>query len=120
MLLLKFSNKIVQLTFKDDTKIIIDNDITQKVFFFDKNDKNFADFIKNYGDIELINLACPSQEKNIFEGIFGFLKIFTPFLTGFIIAVPLLKPSTPFAFGTAGLNNKETLPERIKNTIENF
>ena len=41
-IMLKFSNKSIQLTFKDDTKLIIDNDKTQQVYFFDKNNKKMC------------------------------------------------------------------------------
>ena len=47
--MMKFSNKIIQLTFKDDTKLIIDNEKTQQVYFFDKNNK------KHHYSIHLVN-----------------------------------------------------------------
>ena len=45
---MKFSNKMIQLTFKDDSKLIIDNEKTQQVYFLDKNeDTGFFSSAKN-------------------------------------------------------------------------
>ncbi|MCQ2819403.1 MAG: protein kinase [archaeon] len=60
-MLLKFSNKLVQLTFKDDTKIIIDKDVEKRVFFFDKNDKRY-----NYS-IHLVNKSHNKRFLNRYE-----------------------------------------------------
>ena len=60
-ILLKFSNKVIQLTFKDDSKIIIDNDITQQVYFFDKDNKKY------HYSVHLINKSTNKRFLNRYE-----------------------------------------------------
>ena len=60
-IMMKFSNKIIQLTFKDDTKLIIDNEKTQQVYFFDKNDK------KHHYSIHLVNKSTNKRFINRYE-----------------------------------------------------
>ena len=59
--MMKFSNKIIQLTFKDDTKLIIDNEKTQQVYFFDKNNK------KHHYSIHLVNKSTNKRFINRYE-----------------------------------------------------
>ena len=60
-IMMKFSNKIIQLTFKDDTKLIIDNEKTQQVYFFDKNNK------KHHYSIHLVNKSTNKRFINRYE-----------------------------------------------------
>jgi hypothetical protein len=60
-IMMKFSNKIIQLTFKDDTKLIIDNEKTQQVYFFDKNNK------KHHYSIHLVNKSNNKRFINRYE-----------------------------------------------------
>ena len=60
-IMMKFSNKIIQLTFKDDTKLIIDNEKTQTVYFFDKNNK------KHHYSIHLVNKSTNKRFINRYE-----------------------------------------------------
>ena len=60
-IMMKFSNKIIQLTFKDDTKLIIDNEKTQHVYFFDKNNK------KHHYSIHLVNKSTNKRFINRYE-----------------------------------------------------
>ena len=60
-ILLKFSNKVIQLTFKDDSKIIIDNDITQQVYFFDKDNKKY------HYSVHLVNKSTNKRFLNRYE-----------------------------------------------------
>jgi urate oxidase len=52
---------MIQLTFKDNTKIIIDNDNTKKVYFFDKNNK------KSVYSIHLVNKSNNKRFLNRYE-----------------------------------------------------
>ena len=61
VILLKFSNKVIQLTFKDDSKIIIDNDITQQVYFFDKDNKKY------HYSVHLVNKSTNKRFLNRYE-----------------------------------------------------
>lgn len=65
-ILLKLSNKMIQLTFKDNTKILIDNVVTHQVFFFDKN-KNY-----NYS----VNSVNKSTNKRFMNRYENYKKIF--------------------------------------------
>ena len=58
---MKFSNKMIQITFKDDTKLIIDNEKTQQVYFFDKNGK------KHHYSIHLVNKSTNKRFINRYE-----------------------------------------------------
>ena len=60
-ILMKLSNKMIQLTFKDDTKLIIDNEKTQQVYFFDKNGK------KHHYSIHLVNKSTNKRFINRYE-----------------------------------------------------
>ena len=60
-IMMKFSNKIIQLTFKDDTKLIIDNEQTQQVYFFDKNNKKY------HYSIHLVNKSTNKRFINRYE-----------------------------------------------------
>ena len=60
-ILLKLSNKVIQLTFRDSSIIIIDKDITQRVFFFDKNNKKY-----NYS-IHSVNKCTNKRFMNRYE-----------------------------------------------------
>ena len=60
-ILLKLSNKVIQLTFRDNSIIIIDKDITQRVFFFDKNNKK-----SNYS-IHSVNKCTNKRFMNRYE-----------------------------------------------------
>ena len=60
-IMMKFSNKIIQLTFKDDTKLIIDNEETQQVYFFDKNNKKY------HYSIHLVNKSTNKRFINRYE-----------------------------------------------------
>jgi hypothetical protein len=60
-IMMKFSNKMIQLTFKDDTKLIIDNEKTQQVYFFDKNGK------KHHYSIHLVNKSTNKRFINRYE-----------------------------------------------------
>ena len=60
-IMMKFSNKIVQLTFKDDTKLIIDNEKTQQVYFLDKNNKKYQ------YSIHLVNKSTNKRFINRYE-----------------------------------------------------
>ena len=60
-ILMKFSNKMIQLTFKDDTKLIIDNEKTQQVYFFDKNGKKY------HYSIHLVNKSTNKRFINRYE-----------------------------------------------------
>ena len=60
-IMMKFSNKMIQITFKDDTKLIIDNEKTQQVYFFDKNGK------KHHYSIHLVNKSTNKRFINRYE-----------------------------------------------------
>ena len=60
-ILLKLSNKVIQLTFRDNTKIVIDKDLSQRVFFFDKNNKKY-----NYS-IHSVNKCTNKRFMNRYE-----------------------------------------------------
>jgi len=58
---MKFSNKMIQLTFEDDSKLIIDNEETQTVYFLDKNNKKY------FYNIHLVNKSNNKRFTNRYE-----------------------------------------------------
>jgi hypothetical protein len=60
-ILCKFSNKVIQVSFKDNTKIIIDSDISQQIYFFDKGDKRY------HYSVHLVNKCNNKRFMNRYE-----------------------------------------------------
>ena len=60
-ILCKFSNKVIQVSFKDNTKIIIDSDISQQIYFFDKGNKRF------HYSVHLVNKCNNKRFMNRYE-----------------------------------------------------